>query len=88
MAPGSSPDPSRQQSPNRRNVLQAGAAVLLGSTLGCARPLLAAEPETPPRMKQTGLTADQMLEKIKEDFQQRQYYVTGMAQSVSCGSGS
>jgi len=49
--------------------------VLLASTLGGAPPLLAAESREEP--KQKGMTADQMLQKIKEDFQQRQYYVTG-----------
>lgn len=67
--------PGSEKEPSRRQLLQSSAAVLLASTLGGAPPLLAAESREEP--KQRGMTADQMLQKIKEDFQQRQYYVTG-----------
>lgn len=55
-------------------MLQAGTAVLIGSMLPMPQSALAADAEPP---KLTGLTVEQMRDRIKTDFQTKQYYTTG-----------
>lgn len=65
---------AHSQSPDRRAVLRTGAAVVFGGILSMPRSALAADAEPP---KLTGLTVEQMRDRIKTDFQTKQYYTTG-----------
>lgn len=68
--------------PDRRAVLQSGAAAMLGmlgqmpqAAFAADADSLQADADSPPKL--TGLTVQQVLERVKRDFQEQQYYVTG-----------